>query len=299
MNPRTIISLLAKALVVALLLAAPATAHAQSGSGDDFDYSINPGNTKTITITNYTGANSVVSIPTNINSLTVSGIGNGVDSVFSSSLTSITIPDSVTSIAALAFSFCSSLTNVTIGKGVTNIGSPAFELCTSLSSITIPNGVTSIGSFAFDDCFKMTNVTIAQSVTNIGDDAFQGFNGPTGFYFAGNAPANFSILLFEESEDWTVYYLPDTTGWGDTGVPATLWNPRIQTSGSGFGISNNQFGFNITATNKFTVVVEACTNLANPAWTPLQTLTLTNGSAYFSDPTWTNYFARYYGLGYP
>ena len=46
-------------------------------------------------------------------------------------------------------------------------------------------------------------------------------------------------------------------------------------------------------------MVEACTNLASPVWTPLQTITLTNGSFYFSDPQWTNYPGRFYGLGSP
>jgi hypothetical protein len=78
-----------------------------------------------------------------------------------------------------------------------------------------------------------------------------------------------------------------------------LWNPLIQANGTNFGVTNNQFGFNITGTNNYTVVVEACTNLACPVWTPLQTATLTNGSFYFSDPQWTNYSSRYYGLGLP
>ena len=64
-------------------------------------------------------------------------------------------------------------------------------------------------------------------------------------------------------------------------------------------VSNGQFGFNVTGTPNIPVVVEACTNLANPVWTPLQSMTLTNGSVYFSDPNWTNYPARYYGIGFP
>jgi hypothetical protein len=48
-----------------------------------------------------------------------------------------------------------------------------------------------------------------------------------------------------------------------------------------------------------TVKTVACTNVAGPVWTPLQSVTLTNGSIYFSDPQWTNYAARYYGLGFP
>ncbi len=78
-----------------LLLAAPAVVQAQSGSGDDFDYTINSDDTNTITITGYTGTSTVVAIPTNINNLLVTAIGNGIR-VFSASLTSVTIPGSVT-----------------------------------------------------------------------------------------------------------------------------------------------------------------------------------------------------------
>ena len=68
------------------------------------------------------------------------------------SLTSVTIPSSVTSIGVHAFSYCHSLTSVTIPSSVTSIGVKAFENCDDLTSVTIPNSVTSIGSSAFDYC---------------------------------------------------------------------------------------------------------------------------------------------------
>jgi predicted Na+-dependent transporter len=66
-----------------------------------------------------------------------------------------------------------------------------------------------------------------------------------------------------------------------------------------FGVRNNHFGFNITGTTNFTVVVAACTNLASPVWVPLATNALVNGSFYFSDPQWTNYPSRFYSLQMP
>ena len=48
-----------------------------------------------------------------------------------------------------AFSGCTSLTSVTIPDSVTSIGNNAFEYCTALTSVTIGNGVTSIGGYAF------------------------------------------------------------------------------------------------------------------------------------------------------
>ena len=69
-----------------------------------------------------------------------------------SDLTSVTIPNSVTSIGDYAFYRCSDLTSVTISNSVTSIGDDAFYDCDGLTSVTIPNSVTSIGSYAFVSC---------------------------------------------------------------------------------------------------------------------------------------------------
>ena len=90
-----------------------------------------------------------------------------------SSLTSVTIPNSVTWIRDCAFQNCSSLTSVTIPNSVTSIGEVAFQNCSSLTSVTIPNSVISIGNHAFDSCSSLTSVTIPNSVTSIGEWAFQ------------------------------------------------------------------------------------------------------------------------------
>jgi hypothetical protein len=124
----------------------------------------------------------------------------------------------------------------------------------------------------------------------------------TGVYFTGNAPTADSTV-FNGGDPVTVYYLPGATGWsafsGSTGLTPVLWNPLIQTADGSFGISNHQFGFNITGTTNFTVVVEACTNLACPVWTPLTNVKFTNGSFYFRDQRWSNYLARFYRISPP
>ncbi len=79
-------------------------------------------------------------------------------------LTSVTIPNSVTTIGEYAFEWCRGLTSVTIGNSVTSIGSGAFEDCSGLTSVTIPNSVTSIGSYAFEDCSGLTSVNITDLV---------------------------------------------------------------------------------------------------------------------------------------
>jgi hypothetical protein len=64
-------------------------------------------------------------------------------------------------------------------------------------------------------------------------------------------------------------------------------------------VRSNQFGFAITGTSNLSIVVEACTNLASPSWTPLQICTLTNGPVYFSDPAWRSYPMRFYRTRLP
>ena len=88
-----------------------------------------------------------------------------------SSLTSVTIPDSVTSIGSSAFYGCTSLTSVTIPDGVTSIGEFAFDHCTSLTSVAIPNSVTSIGRGAFSNCAALTGIWVTEGNSHYSSDA--------------------------------------------------------------------------------------------------------------------------------
>jgi hypothetical protein len=236
--------------------------------------------------------------------LTNATIGNGVTSIpsamfmYCGNLCSVTIPNSVTSIEDAAFNSCTGLKVVTIPSSVTSIEGDAFSSC-GLTSVTIPNSVTSIGNGAFSWSSSLTNVTIGNSVTDIEDDAFYGCTNLAGVYFMGNAPSLGGSSVFYNDNNATVYYLPGTTGWSTTfgGRPTALWflpNPLILTSGPGFGLQSNAFGFITSWATNIPVVVEACTNPANHSWSPLQTNDLTGGWSYFSDPRWANYTARFY-----
>ena len=89
-------------------------------------------------------------------------------------LTSVTIPNSVTSIGDRTFYGCSNLTSITIPKSVTTIGEGAFGNCTSLTSIVIPSKVTTIGVNAFADCSDLKSAVIGENVESIGKNAFSG-----------------------------------------------------------------------------------------------------------------------------
>jgi hypothetical protein len=238
------------------------------------------------------------------------------------SLTNVTLPNSVTGIGVGAFSTCTSLTNIVIPNSVMSIGSEAFEDCVSLSSVGIPNSVSSIGIYAFTACTSLTNVVVPNSVTAIADRTFQGCTrlssvtigsgvtnlgslafafcpNLTSVYFKGNAPTADSTALGNDNA--TVYYMPGTAGWGTTfaGLATVQWNLQAQTRNANFGVRTNQFGFSITGPTNLGIVVEACTDLASPIWSAVQTNVLIGGSAYFSDPQWTKYQVRFYRIRLP
>jgi hypothetical protein len=155
-------------------------AHVQAqigGAGDGFNYSVNASNTNTITITGDYGAVGAVNIPTTINGLTVTGIGDQVFWYASEediNLSSVTIPNSVTNIGDSAFQGCSTLTSVSLGSGVASIGAYAFYESSLENSLTIPNSVTSIGAEAFYGCEYLTSLTIGNGLTSIDSSVFYG-----------------------------------------------------------------------------------------------------------------------------
>ena len=250
-------------------------------------------------------------------------------------LTSVSLGTNVATIGTRAFAVCTTLASISIPRSVTSIGGAAFESCYSLMDITVdplnsvyssvdgvlfnksqttliecpggkpgsytvPGSVTNIAASAFAYCTNLANVTIPNTVTNIGTRAFAACLSLKNVYCTGNAPIP-GTTVFASATNGPVYYLPGTTGWLATfgGRPTALWLPQIQTSAANFGLRTNQFGFNLAWVSGRTVVVEACTNLASPAWFPLKTNALPAGSDYFSDPAWTNRGSCFYRLRWP
>ena len=110
-------------------------------------------------------------IPSTYNGLPVTIIGNNAFENCDG-LTSITIPDSVTSIGKKSFTWCKNLTTLNLGSNVTTIGADAFWGCQYLKSVTIPDSVTNIGDSAFRQCTYLTSIIIGDNVTTIGHHAF-------------------------------------------------------------------------------------------------------------------------------
>ena len=136
-----------------------------------FDFDFTPDNTAVI-VTNYkyNGAAADVTIPSRYQGKPVTTIGHAA--FFNSAVTSVTIPDSVTSISDEAFINCPKLTNISIPNSVTYIGFSAFSSCTSLKSITLPSSLSFISGALFLGCSQLTTIHIPVSVTSIGNNAF-------------------------------------------------------------------------------------------------------------------------------
>ena len=145
-----------KQLLLLLLTLVPMLASAYDAKIDGIYYNL-ASDTKTAAVTNETWNDSSYS-----GSITIPA-----------TVTHEGVTYSVTSIGKRAFQNCV-LTSVTIPNSATSIGQGAFALCTGLTSVTIPNSVTSIGGAAFSGCTGLTSVTIPNSVTSIGWSAFSG-----------------------------------------------------------------------------------------------------------------------------
>lgn len=151
------------------------------------------------------------------------------------SLTSITIPDSVTRIGESAFSDCTNLKNVTLPEGISYINSYAFYNCTSLSSIKIPDSVRDVYSCAFSKCKSLKSVELPKGDScYLSDRAFSNtglesitipqntyfyYNVFVGSYslktikFMGNSYSYSPYLTFWNFDDLTVYYPRGNTSW--------------------------------------------------------------------------------------
>lgn len=201
-----------------------------------------------ITITGYTGPGGDVTIPDMVDGLPVTRIKRYAFEQ-RTSLTRVSIPDSVISIGDNAFQFCTQLTAVTLGKSVTLIGLSPFQGCARLTTITvdalnpsfssvdgvwfdksrstliqypsgkaggytIPDSVTHISDYAFLWCDGLTDVTIPASVTNLGKRVF-GYNTRLSAIAVDSFnPAFGSVdgVLFDKGESTLIRYPPGKSG---------------------------------------------------------------------------------------
>ena len=167
-----------------------------------------------------------------------------------SGLTSITIPDSVTSIGSSAFYGCSGLTSVTIPDSVTSIGQSAFSRCSGLTNLTIPDSVTSIGDSAFENCSELTSVTIPESVKVIGKYAFKNCSGLTEIFY--NAVSVNDLVKYDGKDRYghDIYIHYDTfinAGNNSIGITVVFGDNVQIIPACLFYVSNSRYRPNITS----------------------------------------------------
>ncbi len=172
-----------KDIVICGIIDIPESADTTGGTFDSEGYSFkitsDSSGPFTVEVTKFSGGGGSITIPSAVNhegtEYKVTSIGAKAfspDFKGTSGLISVTIPDSVTCIKALAFYSCTDLTSVSIPDSVKTIEKAAFYQCTGLTSVTIHESVD-IGQCAFDGCTGLTSVTISDSVT-LGRFAFYG-----------------------------------------------------------------------------------------------------------------------------
>ena len=125
------------------------------------------------------------------------------------SVTSIVIPEGVSIIGDRAFLNCSGLTSVVIPNGVPSIGDETFAGCTSLASIVIPESVTRIGSYAFSGCKSLTSIIIPESMTSIGDSAFRGCTSLSSIIIPNGVPS-IGDRTFEDCTSLASIVIPES-----------------------------------------------------------------------------------------
>jgi len=168
-----------KFLIVGVLaLTAGTTALAQNTndefSVDNLNYKITSLEPATVEVARNFDCTGDIVIPSTVtyNEIEFEVTAIGVQAFYFCRITSIAIPESVTSIGDGAFSDCSRLTSIIIPGSVTSIGNMAFFYCDGLRSVTIPSSVTTIGFGAFAQCYSLTSINIPESITSIRDNVF-------------------------------------------------------------------------------------------------------------------------------
>ncbi|GEM_PF-1383262 len=159
--------ILVVAMVLSFVVTMPITANAAAEG--DWTYTLYDGDT-TAAITGYTGTDTELVIPSTIAGKPVTRIGSNAF-IDNTTITSVTIPDSVLRIESSAFQNSMVLT-IDLGDGLTYIGQNAFN-GSKLANVTIPDSVTQIDNNAFANNRNLTSVTInGNNLLSLGDGAF-------------------------------------------------------------------------------------------------------------------------------
>ncbi len=160
----------------------------------------------------YKGTDTDVNIPSTIDGKVVIGIADrsNEENFFDdpSSITTVSIPSTVTYIGRFAFYNCTNLTNLEMPEGIKRISAHTFNNCTSLESLEIPEGVTTIDEYAFGNCTSLKNIQIPTSVKQINVQAFVNCESLTNIEIPEGV-TNISHYLFAGCKKLTNIVIPE------------------------------------------------------------------------------------------
>lgn len=206
--------------------AEPELSLAETGTYGELEYEVSEDGT--VTITGYDNSLASVEIPETIDGRTVTTIG---DKAFyeCSSLSSISLPESVNRIGDLAFMGCDNLIDINIPDGVRSIGYYAFKNCASLTSVSLAENVISIGYLAFNGCNSLNKIEVSDDNTNYSSDEGVLFNKDktelilcpcykSGDYIVPDGVINIDEYAFEGCKKLTSISLPDSVSNIDIGA---------------------------------------------------------------------------------
>ena len=235
-------------------------------------YKVNSSNPTEVSV----GAAATITTANIPETVTYEGVTYSVTSIrdlaFSgSSLTSITIPNSVTSIGIWAFRNCSSLTSIDIPNSVTSIGYGTFYNCSSLTSVTLSNNITELSAFyyigdeggvyygLFEGCSSLTSITIPNSVTEIGYGAFSGCSSLTSIDIP-NSVTSIGYYAFYECSSLTSITIPNSVTYIGSGAFENCSSlTSITIPNSVTSIRTDAF----LGCNNLTSMTVECTNIPN------------------------------------
>ena len=257
---KTLCCLLAAALMCGLAPSVFAAAATSGVCGDDAIWTLEDG-VLTISgsgkMTSFSGWKSLRASITSI--VVEEGITSLCTYAFEgcSAAAAVSLPSTLTSIGAAAFSNCQSLTEITIPEGVQSIGMNSFTRCTGLVSITLPGTLTELADSAFGSCSSLTDVTLSEGIEVLSQSAFMNCGSLTSItvpstvtriepgvffncaklmsvYFLGDAPEAAPASMQSTPANnpsfasrVTLYYKADANGWTSptwNGYQTALWN---------------------------------------------------------------------------
>ena len=206
-------------------------------------------------------------------------------------LTSVVIPEGVTTLTFELFSYCDQLTSVTIPEGVTTMERGVFYDDDLLNGVVLPSTLTTIGYHAFGRCIGLTAITIPANVSIIDEYAFQYCSNLATIDLKPQTMTTIGQNAFDSCEKLTAFHVPEgitTLGEGvfygckamqELSLPSTLTTIGRNAFGRCIGLTAITIPANVSIIDEY--AFQYCSNLATIDLKP-QTMTTIGQNAFDS-----------------